>query len=178
MRHKACLVLTILFSATPAFGQATYEIEAGRHYTLVDVPRVAEADGAIPNGEAHTGHRWSGRAVFGNESVRFGAEVSYLYLYWYRVRIPVGIQPLHRDYDVRSVSALGLVRFAGPDGGIDLGAGLGMLDAPVGQLSVTVGWSVGDQLAIRFRADALLSTSLTVPIGLSVSYSTPPRSRW
>lgn len=173
MRHTASLAIAALLVAAPVAGQTVWEIEAGGGYSVVDVGGVAEADGAFANDWSQSGYRLSGRALFND---RFGAEVGYQYLYWYRVRIPFGSQPINREYDVTALSAMALMRFGGEGAVVDLGAGFAMLDDPVGQLSVAVGWEIMDRLAIKLRADGLLASQPTLPVGLAFSYAIRPGS--
>ena len=168
----AVAMLLAFTTAAPLSAQPIFEIEAGGGYTIVDVEAVGFAEGGFAEDWSQPSYRLAARALF-NEGPgpRFGAEVGYQYLYWYQVRIPFGIQPIRREYDVTAVSAMGLLRLGGEAAVVDLGAGLAFLDDPVAVLSAAVGWEVADRVVVKLRADGMLAAEPTLPLGIAVSYA-------
>lgn len=177
MKRAAALTVAALLLAAPAHGQMLFEVEAGGGYTLVDVEGIADADGAIAQEWSQPSYRVAARALWGSrEGMRFGAEVAHQYLYWYRVNIPYGSTPIHREYDVTATSALGLLRIGSGGGAVvDVGAGFAFLDDPVFTASLAVGWEVVPRLAVKLRADGLMASEPTLPVGLALSYGFGPR---
>jgi hypothetical protein len=174
MTRAAVLTAVALLLAAPVYGQPIFEIEAGGGYTLVNVEGIAEADGAIAQEWEQPSYRFAARALFaGSPGLRFGAEVSYQHLYWYRVRIPFGSTPINREYDVTATSAMGLLRLGSSTTVLDLGAGVAFLEDPVGLVSFAVGWEVVNRVSVKLRADGLLASEPTVPVGFAVSYAFP-----
>lgn len=164
--------LITALAAAPLAAQPSFEVEAGGGYTIVDVEAIGIAEGGFAEDWSQPSYRIAARAVFGRRSgARFGAEIGYQYLYWYQVRIPFGITPIRREYDVSAASVLGLLRLGSGPAVLDVGAGLAFLEDPVGALSLAVGWEVVDRLALKLRADGLFASEPTIPLGIGVSYS-------
>ena len=169
----AAVAMALAFTvAAPVSAQPIFEIEAGGGYTIVDVEAVGFAEGGFAEDWSQPSYRLAARALFNQgPGPRFGAEVGYQYLYWYQVRIPFGIQPIRREYDVTAASAMGLLRLGGEAAVVDLGAGLAFLDDPVAVLSVAVGWEVADRVVVKLRADGMLAEEPTIPLGIAVGYA-------
>ncbi len=178
MSRSLSLLLAGFLFAAPAAAQPLFEIELGGGFTFVDVEGVADADGAVAEDWNQPSFRGSARALFGAEGgIRYGAELGYQSLYWYSVRIPFGSQPIRREYTVTAMSAMGLARLDAGSALVDLGAGLAFLDDPAPLLSVAVGWEVAERLSIKVRADGMIASQPTVPLGLGISYGFQPRGR-
>jgi len=171
-RTTATLLALSFVLAGPAAAQSALELELSAGFTLVDIEGVAFEDGAIAEDWSQPSFRASGRALFGPDSgLRFGAELGYQSLYWYSVRIPFGSTPIRRDYSVTALSAMGIVRRAFGSTVMDAGAGLAFLDDPTPLVSVALGWEIMDRLAVKVRADGMMASEPTLPIGLGISYS-------
>lgn len=171
MKRAAAITAAALLIAAPARAQVSFEVEAGGGYTVVDVSSVAFNDGATATDWNQPNYRLAARAIAGGSGLRFGAEVSYQSLYWYSVRIPFGSTPIRREYDVTATTALALVRLGGNGPSVDLGAGVAFLEDPVGAVSLAIGVEVVDNLSVKLRADGLLASEPTVPVGLGFSYA-------
>jgi len=177
-RSLIVTLLTGFVLAAPAAAQPLFEIELAGGFTFVDVEGVADADGAIAEDWNQPSFRGAARALFGSEGgLRYGAEVGYQSLYWYAVRIPFGSQPIHREYTVTAFSAMGLARLDVGSALVDLGAGLALLDDPAPLISVAVGWEVAERLSVKLRADGIVASQPTLPLGIGISYGFRPSGR-
>ena len=172
--------MRILLAATAALltlspslsAQLKVELEAGGGYTLVDVEAVADLDNEIATDWGQGMYRFAARVFFAETSAfEVGVEGGYQYLYWYDVRIPYGSTPIYRTYDVDAKTVAGVARFKGASVTLDVNGGVAFLGDPLLMTGASLGWSLTDKVAIRFRADALLGDEVTVPMGLHLSYS-------
>ncbi len=171
-RTIATMLATSLVLAAPLAAQPALELELAAGVTLVDVEGVAWEEGAIAEDWSQPSFRASGRALFGaDDGLRYGAELGYQSLYWYSVRIPFGSTPIRREYTVTAFSAMAIARKDLGSTVVDVGAGLALLDEPAPLISLALGWEIRDRLAIKIRADGMVASEPTLPVGLGFSYA-------
>ena len=85
--------------------------------------------------------------------------------------MPFGTTPFTRDYDVDAIFALGMLRLGGTGAELDVGAGVAFFDSPAVLLSLAAGVRVTERIALKARADGLLLSQPTLPIGFGISYA-------
>lgn len=137
------------------------EVTIGAGYTAIDLDSLVEKDeneGSSLTDWDQFSYGVSGQYYFYSlGSIQLGAELMFLHMYWYSVKVPYGSQPIYRDYSVNRFSIAPIVRFnIGKHSSIDLG--------PVAQFSDSL--DMGFFASFNYFLD--IFNTVEIPIKLRV----------
>ena len=125
MKNWILLIGIILMAKT--MNSQSIEVAAAYGHTAIDIESLVDQD-EIPNTVATdwglTNYGFGLQYVFPSKSnMNLGLELMYQYLYWYSVKVPYGVQPIYRDYEVAATRITPFLRF-GAENPLNLDLGL------------------------------------------------------
>lgn len=154
-----------------------FEVTAGGGYTLVDPEAVVAEDEIAGSGATDWGLGNYGLSaqyfLSAIDSVTFGGEIGYQYLYWYDVRIPFGTTPIFRGYEVDTIRFAAIARLMNRQPlSVDLGVEFNIIDGltlgALASANVAIPLSPTTELPIKFRVDLFDYIEPTAVFSLNV----------